>query len=109
LARIEILVELFKDDLPGPHVFDKSVGYDLAGIQSAKVSGIIESTHDASAEIKRLRPEIGGAFESMREHDLSPVVSGTVKLSTFHGYSPDEFEAITQHLTDHQFPSSWPC
>jgi putative selenate reductase len=86
---------------PGPHVFDMSVGYDLAGIKSEKVSGFIDSMRDASAEIERLRPQIGGAFESMREHDFDPVVSDTVTLSTFHGCPPDEIEAITKHLVDH--------
>ncbi len=41
---------------PGPHVFDMSVGYDLAGISSPKVEGFIDAMLDASAEIERLRP-----------------------------------------------------
>ena len=56
----------FVGDDPGPHVFDMSVGYDLAGIRSEKVAGFIDAMHDASTEIERLRPQIaaaaGGAF-----------------------------------------------
>ena len=96
----EPLTEHIGDD-PGPHVFDMSVGYDLAGIKSEKVSGFIESMRDASDEIERLRPQIGGTFASMREREFSPVVSDTVTLSTFHGCPPDEIEAITKHLVDH--------
>jgi putative selenate reductase len=41
---------------PGPHIFDLSVGYDLAGISSEPVAGFIDGLIDASAEIERLRP-----------------------------------------------------
>lgn len=99
LRRWEPIAEFVGDD-PGDHVFDMSVGYDLAGIQSEKVSGFIDSMRNASAEIERLRPQIGGAFASMRDIEFEPVVSDTVTLSTFHGCPPDEIEAITKHLVD---------
>lgn len=86
---------------PGPHLFDMSVGYDLAGIKSEKVSGFIDAMRNATEEIERLRPQIGGAFESMRDIEFDPAISGTVTLSTFHGCPPDEIEAITKHLVDH--------
>ena len=89
------------DGGPGPHVFDMSVGYDLAGIKSDKVSGFIDAMCDASDEIERLRPEIGGTFAGMRDLVFDPVISDTVTLSTFHGCPPDEIEAITKHLVDH--------
>lgn len=100
LRQWEPLAEFVGDD-PGPHVFDMSVGYDLAGIKSDKVLGFIDSMRDATAEIERLRPEIGGSFSSMRDYEFSPVVSDSVTLSTFHGCPPDEIEAITKHLIDH--------
>jgi putative selenate reductase len=99
LRHWEPIAEFVGDD-PGAHVFDMSVGYDLAGIQTDKVRGFIDSMRDASAEIDRLRPQIGGAFAPMRDHDFDPVVSSTVTLSTFHGCPPDEIEAITKHLVD---------
>jgi putative selenate reductase len=99
LRHWEPIAEFVGPD-PGAHVFDMSVGYDLAGIRTDKVRGFIDSMRDASAEIERLRPEIRGAFAHMRDHDFDPVVSGTVTLSTFHGCPPDEIEAITKHLID---------
>jgi putative selenate reductase len=92
------------DGDPGPHVFDMSVGYDLAGIQTPKVAGFIDAMRDASAEIERLRPEIAadpsGVFSEFADLEFSPVISDTVTLSTFHGCPPDEIEQITKHLID---------
>lgn len=100
LRNWEPLAEFVGDD-PGAHVFDMSVGYDLAGIKSDKVSGFIDSMRNASEEIERLRPQIDGSFAGLRDLEFDPVVSGTVTLSTFHGCPPDEIEAITKHLVDH--------
>ena len=55
LRRWEPIREFVGDD-PGPHVFDMSVGYDLAGIKSDKIVGFIESMRNAADEIERLRP-----------------------------------------------------
>ena len=92
------------DGDPGPHVFDMSVGYDLAGIQDPKVAGFIDAMRDASAEIERLRPEIAadpsGVFAEFADLEFSPVIADTITLSTFHGCPPDEIELITKHLID---------
>jgi putative selenate reductase len=85
---------------PGPHVFDMSVGYDLAGIQTDKVAAFIDSMDDASAEIERLRPLIPAPFARFRDHDFPSRVSDTLTLSTFHGCPPDEIEAMVGHLMD---------
>lgn len=89
---------------PGPHVFDMSVGYDLAGISSPQVGEFLTGMRDASAEIERLRPEIataaGGEFAALADLDFAPQISDTLTLSTFHGCPPDEIEAITKFLID---------
>jgi putative selenate reductase len=99
LRNWEPLTEFVGHD-PGPHVFDMSVGYDLEGIRTDKVAGFIEQMHDASAEIERLRPQIGGGFAGLRDIEIDPQLSKTVTLSTFHGCPPDEIESITKHLVD---------
>lgn len=83
---------------PGPFVFDMSVGYDLAGIQTDSVAGFIDGLMDASASIDRFRPEIPAPFEAYRDHAFPTRIADTVTLSTFHGCPPDEIEAITKHL-----------
>ena len=51
---------------PGPHIFDISVGYDLAGIASERMVGYLDGLADASATIDRLRPEIPEPFRAWR-------------------------------------------
>ncbi|MCP4964251.1 MAG: glutamate synthase [bacterium] len=85
---------------PGPHVFDMSVGYDLAGIQSEKVAGFIDSMMDATAVIDRLRPLIPEPFAAYRDHKFPTNVADSITVSTFHGCPPDEIEAIVKHLMD---------
>ena len=86
---------------PGPHVFDMSVGYDLAGIKTERVAAFIDGMRDASTTIEQLRPQIGGEFAPFADRDFSPVIADTLTLSTFHGCPPDEIEAIVKHLIDH--------
>ena len=83
---------------PGPHVFDLSVGYDLAGISSEPVAAFIAGLMDAREHIDRLRPEIPEAFARWRDHDFPTHIADTVTLSTFHGCPPDEIEGISKHL-----------
>ncbi len=99
LRQWEPLRDFIGDD-PGAHVLDMSVGYDLAGIKSEKVSGFIRGMLDASVEIESLRPEIGGAFAEFANFDFRTCVANTLTLSAFHGCPPEELESITKHLID---------
>ena len=83
---------------PGPHLFDMSVGYDLAGIRSKAMAGFVSGLLDAGKVIDRLRPEIPEPFVAWRDFAFPTRVVGGVTLSTFHGCPPDEIEAIARHL-----------
>ena len=99
LKRWEPIREFVGAD-PGPHVFDMSVGYDLAGIKSDKVAGFIDAMADATDEIERLRAQIpdDSVFAQFRDIEIPSNISDTITLSTFHGCPPDEIEQITKHL-----------
>ncbi|MGH8928095.1 MAG: 4Fe-4S dicluster domain-containing protein [Acidimicrobiia bacterium] len=97
LRQWEPLVEHLGPN-PGAHVFDMSVGYDLAGISTDKVAGFIEGLIDARAEIDRLRPQIPAPFNALPDLDFPTRVADTVTLSTFHGCPPHEIDQITRHL-----------
>ncbi len=99
LREWEPIAEFVGSD-PGPHVFDMSVGYDLAGISDPKVAGFIRGMRDASSEIEALRSELTGPWAQYADLDFDPVLSDTLTLSTFHGCPPDEIEGITKHLID---------
>ncbi len=83
---------------PGPHVFDMSVGYDLAGISTPRVAEFIDSLLDASPHIERLRSSIPPPFAAWHDHPFPSRIADTVTLSTFHGCPPDEIESICKHL-----------
>jgi putative selenate reductase len=83
---------------PGPHVFDISVGYDLAGISSPTVAAFLDGLTDATETIGRLRAEIRGPFAAWRDHPFATRIAGSATLSTFHGCPPDEIGSISRHL-----------
>jgi putative selenate reductase len=79
-------------------VFDMSVGYDLAGIRSAKVRGFLDGMMDASQVVDRLRAKIPEAYRAFRDLPFPTRISDSLTLSTFHGCPPGEIEAIAAHL-----------
>lgn len=81
-------------------VFDMSVGYDLAGIQSERVQAFLSGMLDASAVVERLRRQIPPAFARYRELPFRTRLADTLTLSTFHGCPPDEIERITAFLLE---------
>jgi hypothetical protein len=82
----------------GATVFDMSVGYDLAGIRSARVRAFMAGLIDASAIVARLRAQIPDAFAQFRDTPFTTRISDTVTLSTFHGCPPQEIEDIAAFL-----------
>jgi putative selenate reductase len=79
-------------------VYDMSVGYDLAGIQSEGVRGFIEGMKDCSALVDELRYELTDELSHLRDVEVPAELSRTLTLSTFHGCPPDEIESIIMHL-----------
>ncbi|MDR3373305.1 MAG: 4Fe-4S dicluster domain-containing protein [Ancalomicrobiaceae bacterium] len=81
-------------------VFDMSIGYDLAGIRSAKVRAFLDGLKDASRIVEELKAELPDAYAHLRDLPFPTAISHTVTLSTFHGCPPDEIEAIADYLMD---------
>lgn len=96
LGRWQPLVEIMKD--PGGHLFELSVGYDLDGIQSDRMTALIHGLRDTEAVLQNLRPQVPEAFAHLRDVPVPRCLVQTATLSTFHGCPPDEIEGIVQHL-----------
>ena len=79
-------------------IFDMSVGYDLAGIQSERVRAFLRGMKDSTAIVERLRREIPAEHARYRDLPFTTRLSDTLTLSTFHGCPPDEIERIIDHL-----------
>jgi putative selenate reductase len=90
-------------ELAGPAgdvIYDMSVGYDLAGIQSPTVRAFIAGMLDAGDLVARLRDEIPAEYAHLRDLDYPTRLSDTITLSTFHGCPADEIERICMHLIE---------
>lgn len=91
---------------PDGFVFNMSVGYDLAGIQSGKINKYIEGMKDASGsevwqECLDWSLSNLGRFRNVDESyvkTVSPRVSASITESTLHGCPPDEIERIATYL-----------
>lgn len=87
-------------------LFNMSVGYDLAGIQSPKIDAFIEGLKDAGETpvfqaCKRWALANLSCFEKIDAayvQSISPVVCTSITLSTLHGCPPDEIERIASYL-----------
>ena len=87
---------------PDGFVFNMSVGYDLAGIKSAKIDSFIEGLKDASdrpifTETKNALKEYYPEYTELID-GISPQICRSVTLSTLHGCPPDEIERIATYL-----------
>jgi len=82
----------------GETVYDMSVGYDLAGIRSDKVSNFLRNMIDATREVDRLRSQIPHRLKHLRDLDYPTQISRSITLSTFHGCPADEIERICEYL-----------
>ena len=91
---------------PDGFVFNMSVGYDLAGIQSEKIDRYIEGMKDASnSEVWQecLNWSLANLdrFQNVDEayvKAVPPKVSASITESTLHGCPPDEIERIATYL-----------
>ena len=82
----------------GEPMFDMSIGYDLAGIQSKKVVDFIRGMIDARESVERLRNEIPRWLAPLRDLDYPTALSRGITLSTFHGCPAEEIERICEFL-----------
>lgn len=82
----------------GDTVYDMSIGYDLAGIQSDKVVGFIRGMMDASESVHRLRDQLPQRLRCFKDLEYPTALSRSITLSTFHGCPADEIEAICEFL-----------
>lgn len=88
---------------PGDHVFELSVGYDLAGIQSPRMRRFIDGMLDAGDLLEELAVQVPPPFvDVLAGLDTPPPtrIVDSATVSTFHGCPPDEIEAIGRHLMD---------
>lgn len=93
---------------PDGFIFNMSVGYDLAGIQSPKIDQYIMDMQNAEntpiwKECKQAAYKYLPQFKEIDKayiDSISPQVCRSITLSTLHGCPPDEIERITTYLLE---------
>ena len=93
-VKASMLIEMLADGGERP-LFDVSVGYDLEGIRSERVTNFLRGMLDARTTIDRLRSELPAKWQ---EFDFQGCIADTVTLSTFHGCPADQIERIAEYL-----------
>lgn len=101
-ALIHILRRLlgFDAQVPFGTIFNMSVGYDLAGIQSPPMVRFVDQMLDASDELGRIQTTLAEGFPQFADLEIPPRLSDSVTLSTMHGCPPDEIERIARYLLE---------
>ncbi|MGE5581807.1 MAG: putative selenate reductase subunit YgfK [Bacillota bacterium] len=87
-------------------IFNMSVGYDLAGIESPKINSFIEGLKDASRtpawqECRNYLLDNLSLFKNIDRRfieGISPNLCSSITLSTLHGCPPAEIERIAEYL-----------
>ncbi len=79
-------------------VFDLSVGYSLAGVQSERVARWIDSLRDGRDLLAQAKQQVPTHLAHLVDVPVADCVSRTLTLSTFHGCPADEIEKIAEHL-----------
>ena len=86
-------------DEPG-FVMDLSVGYDLAGIRSAKVQRFFDRMADSRVELEGRLAAAATIFPHAAAIPAVERLADSVTLSTMHGCPPDEIERIGRFLIE---------
>ncbi len=93
---------------PDGFMFNMSVGYDLAGIQSPKIDAFIEGLRDASGSavwqecMSWAKGNLSSFYKVSWDYidSISPRICSGITLSTLHGCPPKEIESIATYLVE---------
>jgi putative selenate reductase len=81
-------------------IFDMSVGYNLEGIKSPRMTRFMDQLADASEEIAAIRSILQKNYPQFADIEIPSRLVSSVTLSTMHGCPPDEIERIARYLLE---------
>ncbi|MCR4392491.1 MAG: putative selenate reductase subunit YgfK [Candidatus Acetothermia bacterium] len=88
------------DDVPLGTIFNMSVGYNLAGIQSPPMTRFMDRLQDASGGIAEIQDTLRRRFPQFADVEIPSRITDNVTLSTMHGCPSDEIERIARFLLE---------
>ncbi len=91
----------FDKQVPFGTIFNMSVGYDLKGIQTPRMTEFMDHLNDASDELSEISEVLaecfGGRFGDI---DIPSRLINNATVSTMHGCPPGEIEQIASYLME---------
>jgi len=81
-------------------IFDMSVGYNLEGIKTPRMTRFMNQMADATAELDEIRATLRRDFPEFADVEFPNRLTNSVTLSTMHGCPPDEIERIGRYLLE---------
>jgi putative selenate reductase len=99
-ALVHILHRALGFEGPLGTLFNMSVGYNLAGIQSPPMVQFMGRLQDASEEVAAIQDALRTRFPQFADLQIPAHITNSVTLSTMHGCPPDEIERIARYLLE---------
>jgi putative selenate reductase len=97
---VHVLHRLLDFEGPVGTIFNMSVGYNLEGIQSPRMTRFMDRLEDASEEIAEIQTLLRERFPRFSDVEIPTRITNDVTLSTMHGCPPDEIERIARYLLE---------
>jgi len=88
------------DDQPFGTIFDMSIGYNLEGIKTPRMTWFMDTMADASEQLSQIKEIIGREFPQFADIEIPTQLTDSVTLSTMHGCPPDEIERIARYTLE---------
>ena len=88
------------DDQPFGTIFDMSIGYNLEGIKTPRMTRFMDTMADASEQLSQIKEIIGREFPQFADVEIPTQLTNSVTLSTMHGCPPDEIERIARYTLE---------
>jgi putative selenate reductase len=88
------------EGVPFGTIFDMSIGYNLEGIKTPRMTQFMDTMADASEQLGQIREIIGREFPQFADVEIPTQLTDSVTLSTMHGCPPDEIERIARYTLE---------
>jgi putative selenate reductase len=88
------------EDQPFGTIFDMSVGYNLEGIQTPRMTRFMDTMADASEQIGQVKEILRRDFPQFAGVEIPTRLIDSVTISTMHGCPPDEIERIARYMLE---------
>ena len=88
------------EGVPFGTIFDMSIGYNLEGIKTPRMTRFMDTMADASEQLGQIKEIIAREFPQFADVEIPTQLTNSVTLSTMHGCPPDEIERIARYTLE---------